>query len=146
MLFCSPVLNIYQLWNRSSSAKKSYICTVNTTSSTEGWTDDWQTKWTHSLNCVNGYCTITRMPKQKPTLNCQIKVYICLFLLNFFASLHSPYLLLLRLVRIFILGSNANLHVNSLWPSDAMWRQGFGSTLAQVMAWYGLFSENVYPA
>ena len=24
--------------------------------------------------------------------------------------------------------------VNSLWPSDAIWRHGFGSTLAQVMA------------
>ena len=25
--------------------------------------------------------------------------------------------------------------VNSLWPSDAIWRQRSGSTLAQVMAW-----------
>ena len=25
--------------------------------------------------------------------------------------------------------------LNSLWPSDAIWRQGSGSTLAQVMAW-----------
>ena len=26
-------------------------------------------------------------------------------------------------------------HFNTLWPSDAIWRHGSGSTLAQVMAW-----------
>ena len=29
---------------------------------------------------------------------------------------------------------NTFIHVNSLWPSDAMWRQGSRSTLVQVMA------------
>ena len=27
------------------------------------------------------------------------------------------------------------IHVNSLWPSDAIWWQRFGSTLALIMAW-----------
>ena len=30
---------------------------------------------------------------------------------------------------------SSSIGVNSLWPSDAIWRQRSGSTLAQVMAW-----------
>ena len=33
--------------------------------------------------------------------------------------------------------------INSLWPSDAIWQDRFGPTLAQVMAWY-LTTPNHY--
>ena len=37
-------------------------------------------------------------------------------------------------VRRLVIQSVFSARVNSLWPSDAIWRQGSGSTLAQVMA------------
>ena len=48
---------------------------------------------------------------------------------NTLCMVHISYRFILRTLKCFVLVLN-----NSLWPGDAIWRQGFGSTLAQVMA------------